>query len=435
LNISKSFFNKLENDLHFSELFKGGSVSFILKIIGLALGYIFSLVVARSLGAESWGIYSLCLAIVTISSIFARFGFDTTIMRLNAEYKALRKEDSLIPLSKLVFKISFLLSVIISIIVFLFADFIAEEIFNKINLSHSIRIVSLAITPFSLSLVAASALKGFKQITKAVFIEYVAKFAFMLLLLIGGLIFFDLDKQSIVPIIVIASWLMFGVCAVWYFNSVRKYKYEIHQKIEWKPILKIALPLILASSVLYLKGWIDTITIGIYLTEADVGIYNIAQKLANFTVIPLITLSAIAAPKFAESKINLEELKLVLIKTSKLIILFSTPIFIGLIIFSEQLLRVFGPEFIEAEFVLVIISIAAYINAIFGSLGYLLQMTGFHVAFQNSVIVLSVLALVLNIFLIPRFGIIGAAYSTLMVNLVWNLILIVFVSSKLNLRT
>ncbi len=430
MKIIEKILPKLKTDIHLFELFKGGSISFILKIFGLVLGYIFTIVLARTLGAESVGIYSLSLAIVTIASIFARFGFDTTILRLNAEYKSTDKENQLIPISKFVFKTSFVISIVISIVVFVFADAIAENFFQKSALSNLIRIVSFAITPFSLSLISSSALKGFKQIPKAVFIDYVAKFAFMLSLLLLGILFFDLKNESIVIIIVIASWAMFFTSSFWYWKEIRKFSLDVYDKISWKSILKIAFPLILASSVLYIKGWIDTISIGAMMTQADVGVYNIAYKLANLTIIPLVTINAIAAPKFAENIKNKNDLKAVLRKTTKLIFLFATPILIGLILFSDLLLSVFGLEFVKASSVLIIIALATFINAIFGSLGYLLQMTGYHITFQNSVIVLILLSVAFNIYLIPKYGLLGAAISTVIVNVIWNLILVVFISRK-----
>jgi len=426
---------KIKKDVHLAELFKGGATSFITKIGGLIIGYIFSIVVVRTLGAESWGIYSLSLAIVTISGIFARFGFDTVLVRLNAEYKSLGKISSLIPLSKFVFKVSFIVSLIISIIVYLSAGLIANEIFNKPHLTGSIKIVSLAILPFSLSLVTSGALRGFKQISKAVFIDYAAKFVYMLLFLLIGFYFFNLNKESIVIIIVIASFAMFFQAAFWYWRELKKYNNEENIKVNWRTVVKIAFPLILASSALYLKGWIDTITIGIYNSEKEVGIYNIAQKLANFTIIPLVTINIIAAPKFAENKLNVEELKKVFRKTSKLIFLFSIPILIALILFSEPILKIFGDDFVQAKFVLIVVSFAAFINTIFGSLSYLLQMTGFQVEFQNSIIILCVLAIILNFFLVPIYGINGAAVSTLLVNFTWNVILILYVKKKLGFWT
>lgn len=426
MNKVTSIIEKYKNDLHLAELFKGGGISFLLKIVGLALGYIFSIVVARTLGAESWGIYSICLAIVTISSIFARFGFDTTILRLNAEYKATNKEQYLISLSKFVFKISFLISLFISLIVFLFASFISAQIFGKPELTESVRLISLAIIPFSLSLIVSSALKGLKKITKAVFIEYVSKFALMLFLFLMWIFFFDLTIFSIVYIIVIASWLMFIISGYWYWRVINSSNFSTETTIDWKPIFKIAMPLIMASSVFYIKGWIDTISIGIFMTEKDVGIYNIAYKLAHLTLIPLLTINSIASPKFAENIKNKIELKVILRKAVKLISLFSFPILISLILFPKLLLGVFGNEFIEAEIILIIIAIAAFINSVFGSFGYLLQMTGRHIEFQNSIIILVLAASILNYFFIPSWGLMGAAISTLVVNLLWNTSIIIY---------
>jgi len=419
--------HKYQNDFHLAELLKGGSISITLKIIGLVTGYVFSIIVARALGAESWGIYSICFAIITISSIFARSGFDTTIMRLNAEYSAFKEEQKLISLSKLVFKFTLLISILITITVYLSSDFIAINIFSKPRLTNSIQLVSLAIAPYSLSLIIGSALKGLKQIPKAAFIEHVAKFAFMLIIFLIGILLFELSVESIVQIIVISAWMMFLISMFWYWDVIRRMNYLNSAEFDWKPIFKIASSLILASSVLYIKGWIDTISIGILMTEKDAGIYNIAQKLANLTVIPLVTISTIAAPKFAENILNKIELKHVLRKSIKLIILISTPILLVIILLRGPLLTAFGHEFLIAETALVIVAFAAFINGIFGSFGFLLQMTGHHLAYQNSVILLILISVVLNISLVPLYGLIGAAWATLIVNIMWNTILILYV--------
>lgn len=425
MKIINNIIKKIKNDIHLTELFKGGGISFFLKILGLVLGYVFTIVLARTLGAESVGIYSLSLAIITITGIIGKFGLDTTILRLNAEYKSTDQKNKIITVSKIVFILSFLSSSIIAVLVFLFADDIAGKIFAKSSLTSSIKIVSFAIVPFALSTISSSALRGFKLITKAVFIDYVAKFAYLLLFFLSGYLIFDITGNSIAILIVLTSWAMFLTGLFWYLAEIKKYINKETEKIRIKTILKIAFPLILASSVFYIKGWIDTISIGAFMTKADVGIYNIAYKLANLTIIPLVTINAIAAPKFAENILNKNELKLVLRKTIKLVLIVSTPILIGIVLLSNILLSVFGSEFTKANFVLIIIAIASFINAVFGSIGYLLQMTGHHLTFQNSVIILIVFSIVFNFYLIPRYGLIGAAVSTLLVNFIWNLILLI----------
>jgi len=50
------FWAKLEADAHFRELVKGGVTFLVLRILGMAVAYAFTLVVARTLGASAWRI-------------------------------------------------------------------------------------------------------------------------------------------------------------------------------------------------------------------------------------------------------------------------------------------------------------------------------------------------------------------------------------------
>ncbi len=430
MNSISRLVNKYKNDLHLTELFKGGSISFLYKILGLFLGYIFSIVVARNLGVHSFGIYSLCITLVTVASIFARMGFDTAILRLVAEYNAANRQAQIILLSNFVLKVTLIMSAFISIIVFLYAEEISTDLFKNVNLTNSVKLVSLAITPFSISLIFAGALKGLKKIPKAVFIEYVSKFAFMLFLLVSGLLIFTFNEFSIVFIIVLSTLMMLFTSLYWYWKETRNFSFELKNKIEWQKIVKIAFPLIFASSVYYLKGWIDTISIEVFMTEKEVGIYNAAQKLAGLTMLPLLAINTIAAPKFAENILNKPELKLVLRKTIKMVFLFSVPILAGLIFAAEFLLNIFGNEFLQAKSVLEIVTLGGFINAIFGTFGFYMQMTGHHLAFQNSIIFMIITSIGLNFLLIPQYGLIGAAVSTVIVNLIWNFTIVVFAYSK-----
>jgi len=44
---------KLEADAHFAELVKGGATFFVLRILGMAVAYVFTLTVTRTLGASA----------------------------------------------------------------------------------------------------------------------------------------------------------------------------------------------------------------------------------------------------------------------------------------------------------------------------------------------------------------------------------------------
>ena len=82
------FQEKFKSDKHFAELIKGSGIAFILRIVGMIAEYVFTLLVTRTLGAESWGILALCLVVLQIASVVGRLGMDTALLRFTAEYTA-----------------------------------------------------------------------------------------------------------------------------------------------------------------------------------------------------------------------------------------------------------------------------------------------------------------------------------------------------------
>ena len=63
---------KLKADAHFAQLVKGSATFFVLRVLGMAVGYTFTLMVTRTLGASAWGIFALCLIVLQITSVVGR---------------------------------------------------------------------------------------------------------------------------------------------------------------------------------------------------------------------------------------------------------------------------------------------------------------------------------------------------------------------------
>ena len=89
-----------------------------------------------------------------------------------------------------------------------------------------------------------------------------------------------------------------------------------------------------------------------------------------------------------------------------------------------------GDEFISAKYVLMILLLAKLIDSISGSVGVILQMTGCQKIFQNIVFVALIVNIILNMFLIPKFGIEGAAISSACSIILWNISAVIYVYRK-----
>ncbi|MCD6398929.1 MAG: oligosaccharide flippase family protein, partial [Candidatus Aenigmarchaeota archaeon] len=106
---------------------KGAGIIFIGMILGYFLGYLTRLIIARYLGAESYGLISLGLAILGFFSTFALLGFLDGIPRFVSYYKNVERKRSIIIVA---LKISLPLSILFSLILFFFSPQISL-FFNK----------------------------------------------------------------------------------------------------------------------------------------------------------------------------------------------------------------------------------------------------------------------------------------------------------------
>ena len=82
----KSYLLKYSGDVHFTELIKGASSTFILKILGLVVGYCLAIFITNKFGAFVFGQYVTALLIIEILSIISRLGIDTALVRYISKY-------------------------------------------------------------------------------------------------------------------------------------------------------------------------------------------------------------------------------------------------------------------------------------------------------------------------------------------------------------
>ena len=98
---------------------------------------------------------------------------------------------------------------------------------------------------------------------------------------------------------------------------------------------------------------------------------------------------------------------------SRWLITFSIPISLVFILYPTKVMLLFGPNYMESACVLVLLTIATFIQTTLGAAGPVLSMSGYtRLVFWNSLGAF-ILNIILNIILIPKFGMIGAAWATL----------------------
>lgn len=425
---------KLSQDEHLSDLLGSSIVSFGLRIAGITMGYLFILLISRNLGAAAVGIFTLAFTVLQIASIFGRFGLDTALLRFVSESVAHDKMSEAAGSYLKATLFAFFLALFISVVVYLSAEAIATEVFYNLELTRAFEIAALGIVPMTLTYLNFETMRAMKKIREYAFFQNVSTF-----LVATVLLFFILGTDSGTTV-TIAVFIV-AVYVTWLFSQyqmMKFFKFKLTmQGREIFSILKVSFPMMVASSLMLIMGWTDTIMIGMFMDESSVGIYSVALKIATVTSITLMAVNSIAAPKFAEFYANkdMDSLQNVVSHASRLIFWTSFPILFLSVMFPELILGIFGKEFEVASLALIILCIGQFVNAFSGSVGYILQMMGEEKIFQKIIFIALIINIGLNYILIPKYGIEGAAIASMISMISWNIKSIVFIKKKFQLKT
>ena len=424
-------------DKDFSEIIKGSGISFFLRFGGLAVGYLLTLVIAHLFGAKGLGDYVLAITVLRLFTLLAKLGLDTTSIRFIASFASQDKWTSIFRFRKQVVSILSLSSIVSSLLMYCFAEPIAD----LINANYKyIQLNAFLVLPMSFFMLHYQSLRGLKRIAEFSFFYRMSQSLFSIIFI---LIIYQFFTTSDVPVyayflsVLIVSLLSFFAFIYW-LNKRSEGKESAELKIRsYKKLLKISIPLMFAQSVQFIMAWTDKLMLGNMTTPEDVGIYHTAFKLSMFASIALMSINSIASPKFAEmyAENNMKGLKKVVHQSTKMIFWTSVPLVSVFFVLPEFLLGIFGEEFKVGVTAFIFLSCGRLISSFSGSVGTILQMTGNQNIYAKILLFGAIMNVVLNLILIPKYGINGAAIASMSSLIVWNLSMVLVVKKRFGFYT
>ena len=432
MNKIKSYLSKYSRDVHFFELIKGASSTFLLKIVGLLVGYGLAIFITNKFGAFVFGQYVTALLIVEILSIISRLGIDTVLVRFISRYVH-KGASSLI--NQLFFKsiaLVTLSAVVFTLLLLFFSDYIA----NFMNLDEEyLLIVSFSFIPLVLFHMNTQAIRGLKQMMSFSFLNNVAITLFTFILMVVLVAFSTSEKLPIYAYVMSVFVMTISSYFLWFFHRAKivdSKQNNSESELSAKALFKVSIPLLLGQSMMLIMGKVDLFMLANMTSSDKVGIYNIALKLSMLAYMGLMAVNSIAAPKFSEihSSGDIDALKKIVQQSTKTIFWVTFPVILLLLILPDTILGVFGDEFKLAAMALIILSISKMFSAISGSVGTFLQMVGKQNVFQNILIFTAIINIVLNYTLIPMYGIDGAAFASAISGVIWNVLMIIYIKKN-----
>lgn len=429
---------RLKKDKDLREIAKGGSISFIVNLLGIAFGYVFVFVISKIYGDSSasiYGRYVLVTLILRVGSILSRSGMDTAMLKYTAAFASTNLWGNIKVFHRKFFFLITILSLVTGLVIVVFASFWSKVLQLP---NHLIFIGGFFVFPLAIGLYYSQGLRGLKKIGISSFLRTSAVPTFNFLLL--PLFLLIIDKRSVL-FEDLPSYTFFGAILLTtilgYINWTRSLSVRNDNNLQFsgdrykssKELFKNSYPFLLVESMTFIGTWIDQLILGIKGTNEDVGIFNVCVKFAMITSLSLQAVNTISAPKFSEYffRRDFKTLGKNFRSTTKIIFWSTAPIVIVLICFPSFFLSLFGKSFTHGSLALVLLSIGALINVMTGSVGTLLQMTGHQKTIQHVLLISVAIETILNFVLIPEFGVTGASIASLVGTAISNLAMSFFV--------
>ncbi|MEZ5473822.1 MAG: oligosaccharide flippase family protein [Steroidobacteraceae bacterium] len=391
----------------------------VVSATGTILALLMQLLLARLLGIGPYGVYSIAIAWIAIALIPSKVGFDTSTVRFVARYQSEGDDDSVRA------ALSFARSIVIGIglITGLLVAVWLSAVQDQLDLVAA-ALVFVLLPLCAYSEISAAALRGLNRVTDSLLGDSIIRPGAVLLLV--PIVYFVSGSVS-------TNWAL-SIYAVGTFASV---VWAIHRlsehgiptggpaadkrtRVMW---LKTSIPLMFANGFLVVMYSLDTVMLGALRDSQAAGLYSVCSRMAVLVLFAMNAAQTVAAPMIAAAGREPTQPALrSLIRTFNVIACsIALPSAIFASIFASNLLGLFGDEYRVGAEILRILVIMQVINVFTGPVGTLLGMLGLQRALAYLIAAGLLVNLVLNLVWIPKFGVTGAAWSSLVAHSLWNI--------------
>lgn len=409
-----------------SRVLRRGSIgSLAVKVLSAAIGLGLTVLMARILGADGFGLYSWVFSLVLIAAVPLKSGLAELVVRQVAVYQTDGDWSLLRGLldraDHIVLGVSLAVGVLVGGGVLLLSDQFADA-----GKAPTIGWGLVLLPLMALTTLRGAALRGLRRVVVGQLPEKVLRPGLLLCVLALATLRVDVRAPEAMAYHGIAAGLSLAAGAVILGRVLPDEAGEATPEFRDRSWLASIGPLAFVGGMQVINNQADIFLLGFFQPASEVGFYRMGVKGAEVILFPLYAANQVVAPYISRAKSggDWETLQEIVQWASGLLLLVAVPAALFMILFGRPLLGfVFGQEFVAAYSPLVILVAAQLVNVGAGCVTVLLNMTGHEKDAAFGVAIAAGLNIVLNLVLIPMFGMMGAAWATVATVITWNVIL------------
>jgi O-antigen/teichoic acid export membrane protein len=349
-------------------LFLGDALSTVVLAVG-------SILLARFLGPEYYGIYSITLAVPAILISLIGLGLDSAVIRFSARFRSENRAELLLSLIRGVTAFRLAISLIVWLLCFLYSDFLASTLLNRPEAGFYIRVSSFLIIFQTLFNLLYSLYVGLDRYDIGAAVK----------------VFMSIVKSTSAPLLVVLGLGVFGAVlghvlgftvsavlgiSLLYLGPYRALRSVMRDGVEsggsfardLKTMISYGLPLYVSSLILLLADQYRLLLLAYNVSDAEIGNFQAAGNFASLLVVISTPISTALFPAFSKLDPAGEDVRKAFQYSVKYTGMLIVPAAVFTILMSRSLVEiVYGDRYLLAPVFLSLYS-AVYLYSAFGSI-------------------------------------------------------------------
>lgn len=399
-----------------------------MRIVSVILLFLLTLVLARTLGPERYGLYAFLFTLMQLSTTIGRGG----LMPLLVRDIAVNLGAENFPAVRRMLWIGWVVALsMASTMAVVFASVLVPVLTGNTEAPRGVGLLGAAfIAAMILVGMLEAAIRGFGRVligqTAELLLRPVTQLT-LIVLAILGLVGSAFDVKFAVGAAMSSAFCALAFALFNYFRTTKAIP-----KVACAPATPDALRSLLKMSgtawVTAINGSLSLIMLGILGDEATVGVFSIAVQLTTLMTLGLVAANASMAPAMSRlsassDAADLPRLQTLASHSCELSLVFGLPLALIYLFFGTALIPfTFGAPFSGAYWPTVILALGQLLNIGFGSVAILLYANRQEGVVFAATIVATIVNFVIGVVLIPTYGAIGAAIANSVSMATWNLI-------------
>ena len=389
---------------------------FAISIVAAFFGYLVRIFFARNLTVEEFGLFYAIISFLSIFVIFITSGLDRALIFFIPKFLAESKNQSIKNSITYAAIVSFVSNLIFLILLFFFADFLGKNYFHNSSASAVLMLMAVSFFIDGFVLIIQSSFQGFLMMATFSGVDLTR----MILLLTLSFIFFKFEMGLFSPVLAYIVTPLILICVYLPLLFIRNHNIFAKNKFIWekqlfKKLYKYGLQMVFLTVGGVILGHADRLMLTYYKTLEEVGIYSAVFPTAMmFSYIPF-AIGKVLLPITSElwSKGLATEFKKGVELLYRFFLIVMLPTSFLIFSFSDLLLGLFyGAAYIPGSLALKILAIGAIFFSLSNINGNILSGIGKPHIYTGIIIFGTVINVLLNAILIPKFGISGTAAAT-----------------------